>query len=149
MDPGGPLVFLVRKSSQHCFARAVAETVQPRSVRCRWRTGWVGGRLLQRSALPADMVTCHALTRGNLVPLALPCVGLRWGQEKGWGQVCGGKGTFPLLAKAGVLPSRRSPSPLKEAKLAFYLPPAASKTHSWRSRNIILFHLKTFHFMCN
>lgn len=65
MDPGGPLVFLVRKSSQRCFARAVAETVQPRSVRCRWRTGWVGGRVLQRSALPADMFACHAFMQGE------------------------------------------------------------------------------------
>ena len=65
MHPGGPLVFLVRKLSQHCFARAVAETVQPRSVRCRWRTGWVGGRLLQRSALPADMFACCAFMQGE------------------------------------------------------------------------------------
>jgi len=53
-----------------------------------------------RTCLPV-MLSCS----GDLVPLALPCRGLRCGQEEGRGQVCGGKGTFPLLAKAGVLPS--------------------------------------------
>lgn len=65
-----------------------------------WRQTTAKVWLCLWTCLPV-MLSCS----GNSVPLALPCRGLQWGQEKGVGQVCSGKGTFPLLAKARVLPS--------------------------------------------
>lgn len=57
-----------------------------------------------------------------------------------------GRQKFLPLAEAGSHPPG-SPLPLRGSALALCLPPATSETHSRSSRNVILFHLKTFHFM--
>jgi hypothetical protein len=136
-------LFQVWKSSRDFFERVVAWIV--------WSVlGFVDCRLLPGSAASQGhphLVTFSYHTTRKIVSLLRNMRGdTTLGTRRLGGDRFVTAAESPAIMKDCPLGSVSIPQSSRAVPFVLL---ATSKTHSWSSENVFLFHVKTFHFMCN